>query len=343
MLKKHTICISLCLSAGLLLASGCAVLSSHQAPDWVSNPKSTYPESAYLATVGEGDTRQAAENSADAKLSRIFESHIESDERISDQVRETNTSFERATDFSADINILSSQTLFNIQHAEAWKDELGRYHAVAYLNRRETAALYRDKIGGLTARVNFLRANAATTEDLLTRYATLRTANRQAAEADALLRQLKVIHPPSVPDSTPSYTMHQLRKELADTAKQIKVRISITGDEDERMAGTIEEFITGYGFAVGTPATLTIIADIDIHDTGEREQDLVFVRYELLLRMTDSTGDLVISVRNKGREAHRSLDQARTRSLRTLEEVIKKGAARRLDAYFDALIDQPGL
>lgn len=339
---KQTICISLCLTAGLLLSPGCKTFSSNKAPDWVANPNSSYPEAVYLATVGEGDTRQAAENSADAKLSRIFESRIESDERISDKVRETNTTFERATDFSADINILSSQTLFNIKHAEAWKDELGRYHAVAYINRRETAAIYRDKINEQTSRVNFLRASAATSDDLLKRYATFRTANRHATEADYLLRQLKVIHPPSVPDSTPSYTMNQLRKELVDTAKQIKVNISVDGDEDERMTGTIEEFITGYGFAVGSPSTLNIKANVDVSDTGEREKNLVFVRYELLLRITDSSDDVVISVRNKGREAHKSLDQARTRSLRTLESVIQNGGAQRLDAYFDSLIDQPG-
>lgn len=340
-MSKYIICVYLSLSAGLFINTGCATFSGNKAPDWVSNPKSIYPESEFLATVGEGDTRQAAENSADAKLSRIFESRIESDERITDTVRETTTTFERAMDFSADINILSSQTLINIQHAEAWKDELGRYHAVAYINRRETAGIYRDKITEQTARVNFLRANGATTYDLLKRYATFRAANFHAAEAEALLRQLKVIHPNSIPDMTPSYTMNQLRKELADTARQIKVSISVDGDEDERMTGTIEEFITSYGFAVGSEPTLNIKADVDVSDTGEREQGLVFVRYELLLRITDEKGDVVISVRNKGREAHKTLDQARTRSLRTLEDVIKQGGAQRLDAYFDSLIDQP--
>jgi hypothetical protein len=322
-----------------LLLSGCFT-TGNKAPEWVTNPKSVYPESEFLATVGEGDTRQAAENAADAKLSRIFESRIESDERLSDQVHETNTSFERSTEFTSDINILSAQTLFNVKHAEAWKDKLGRYHAVAYIHRRETAEIYRDKINKQTSHVNFLRASAEQTDDLLKKYAILRAANQHAWEADQLLRQLKVIHPRSVPDMTPSYTINQLKKSLADTAKQIKVQIDVDGDSKRRMAATLEEFITSYGFVLGKPAVLNIDAEIDVSDTGEREQELVFVRYELQLRIQDAEGNGLVSVRSKGREAHKTLDQARTRSLRTLEDAIEKGGAQRLDAYFDSLVDQ---
>jgi hypothetical protein len=334
MLKNGPLLL-LCMS----VLAGCLTKGSKE-PEWVSNPKTVYPDDLYLVAVGAGDTRRAAENAAAASLSRIFESHIESDERLLDKTRETTSSFERTTEFSADVNILSSQTLYNIQHAEAWKDALGRYHAVAYLNRRETAGIYRDKINEQTARVNFLRASAETSENLIKKYATLRAANIHAAQADYMLRQLKVIYPRAVPDATPSYSLNQLRKALADTAKQIKVQIRVEGDTDQRMTATLQEFITGYGFVVGTPPVLDIAADVDISDTGERDQGLVFVRYELMLQVKDASGNVLITVREKGREAHKSLDQAQTRSFRTLENAIKAGGAHRLDAYFDSLIDQ---
>lgn len=329
-------CITL---LGLTMLTGC--LSSNREPDWVANPKTIYPDERYLVAVGAGDTRRAAENAAAASLSRIFESRIESDERLLDQSRETLGSFERTTDFSSDINILSSQTLYNIQYAEAWKDPAGRYHVVAYLNRRDTAEIYRDKIDEQTSRVNFLRANAELSDDkILKKYATLRAANFHALEADLLLRQLKVIHPRSVPDSTPSYSLNQLRKALADTAKQIKVNIEVEGDDDRRMTATLQDFITRYGFVIGTPAVLDIQARINVDDTGEREQELVFVRFELLLQITDQNDDVVVTVRDKGREAHKTMEQARTRSFRTLEQSIQAGGAQRLDFYFDSLIDQ---
>lgn len=332
--------IPLFIALFLLNLTGCASLMGGT-PTWVENPKAVYPESSYLVAVGAGDTRRAAENSAAGNLSRIFEANIQSDERLLDQSRETNNSFKRTTDFTSDINILSSQTLYNIQHAEAWKDGTGRYHAVAYLERRETAAIYRDKIEEQTTRVNFLLASAKQTTDPLKLYATLRTANRHATEAASLLRQLKVIHPSSIGGSTPSYSVNELRKALAEAAKQITVQIKLDGDDEKRMTNTLEAFITRYGFIVGNPAVLNISGHVSVIDTGERNHDLVFVRYELALQIKDHEGNMIVSVGEKGREAHKSLNQARIRSFRTLENAIQASGTQRLDAYFDALIEQP--
>lgn len=335
------ICVYLRLSAGLILffPGGCRSIIGGT-PDWVTNPKTVYPESRYLVAIGAGDTRRAAENSAAANLSRIFEAHIESDERLLDKTRETTTEIERSTELTSDVNILSSQTLYNVQHAEAWKDDKGRYHAVAYLERRETAAIYRDKVGEQTSRVNFLLASAEQTDDLLKKYAILRAANRHATEADNLLRQLKVIHSPSVPGATPSYSINELRKSLADTAKKIAVHIRVDDDDQNRMTNTLETFITGYGFVVGKSSVLDISGRVAVKDTGERDQGLVFVRYELALQIKDHNGSTIVAINDKGREAHKTLDQARVRSFRTLENAIKAGGAQRLDSYFDSLIDQ---
>jgi hypothetical protein len=336
---KNNLFLQLSLTVACLALTGCKMLSGGT-PGWVANPKTVYPEDRFLVAVGEGDTRQTAENAAAANLSRIFEAHIESDERLLDQSTETGKSFVRTTDFTSDVNILSSQTLFNIQHAEAWKDKMARYHAVAYLNRRDTAAIYRDKIDEQTARVNFLLASAGNTGSVLKKYATLRAANSYAAQVSYLLQQLKVIHPPSVPGSTPGYSINDLRKALADTAKQIKVQIKISGDDEKRMNGTLEELITQYGFVVGTPVVLDIAGSVSVTDTGERTQGLVFARYELALQIKNAGGDVLVSVGDKGREAHNTMLQARIRSFRTLDNTIKASGAQRLDAYFDSLIDQ---
>jgi len=336
---KKLFCHQIILPTLLLSLAGCKSLSGGGTPDWVTNPKSVYPESEYLVAVGEGDTRRAAENAAAANLSRIFEAHIESDERLLDQSRETNKSFERTVDFTSDINILSAQTIYNIQHAEAWTDDKGRVHAVAYLDRRETASIYRDKIAQQTTLVNFLRAQAGQTDDLLKKYASLRSAVQHAAEASYLLRQLRIIHPRSVPGATPGYTESKIRRELAETAKQIRVQINITGDDERRMTSVLEELITRYGFVGGAPAVLAIDGRIAVNDTGQRTADLVFVRYELVLHIKDSDGTLLVSVNEKGREGHVTLNEARVRSFRTLENAIESKGAQRLDTYFDSLID----
>ncbi len=330
------------LPAILLLATmwlpGCKMMGGG-APGWMENPKTVYPEARYLVAVGEGDTRRAAENAAAANLSRIFEAHIESDERLLDQSHETGKSFERTTDFTTDINILSSQTLYNIQHAEAWGDPNGRYHAVAYLERGETARIYRDKIAKETTTIQFLLAQSEQTNNRLKKYALLRNAARHAAENKILLQQLKVIHPPSMASAAPDYSEDTIRKALADAARQIRVDIDIDGDNDRRIGSCIEELITHYGFIVGRPSTLNIAGRVEVRDTGRRTANLVFVRYELNVQIKDASNDILVSLSEKGREGHISMDEARIRAFRTLEDSIKASGASRLESYFDTLID----
>jgi hypothetical protein len=105
------------------------------------------------------------------------------------------------------------------------------------------------------------------------------------------------------------------------------------------MASVLEELITRYGFVVGTPAVLEITGTVDINDTGQRTADLVFVRFSIELQAREADGTMVVSMNEKGREGHVSLSEARVRALRTLENTINKGGARRLDEYFDSLVD----
>ena len=316
--------------------SGCATFQ-HGEPDWVRNPKTTYPENRFLVAVGEGDTRQAAENAAAANLARIFESHIESDERLVDSVVETEENITRTTDLTTDINILSSQTLLNVQHAEAWKDHMGRFHAVAYLNRRDTASIYREEIEELNRQVESLLAKVEQTVEPLKQYALLRTALKTARENDVLLRQLKVIHSASASASAPSYSLLHVRQATIESAKSIRVSIHLEGDPDGRMADSIREFITRYGFVVGKPAALTLTGRVMVEDTGKRTAGLAFFRYHLALQISNTQGTVLTAINDKGREAVTNTNEAPERCHRTMENALNLKGRLGLDAYFDAL------
>ncbi len=324
---------------GAILLSGCRLPG--QTPPWVANPKATYPESAYLAAVGEGDTRSAAENAAAANLSRIFEVHIEADERMLDQVRETGSRLERTTDFTADITILSAQTLYNIQHAEAWKDDCGRYHAIAYLERGATAALYRGKIEALSARIEFLLSQADAADNPLAQYACLRAARSGAAENRLLLAQLKVIHPASARMVAPPYAESELEHRFAAAAKAVRVGVSIKGDVAGRIGTCLASLLTRYGFTIGSPAILQVDGEVSVSDTGERTANLAFVRYLLAVQMQDPEGNILATLSEKGREGHVSVDEARIRAFRTMESAIRAKGEERLDAFFDSLATLP--
>lgn len=332
--SRTAICLSFCLCA---ILSGCHSLQFNE-PDWVRNPKSVYPEKEYLVAVGAGDTRGAAENAADANLARIFEAHIESDERMVDRISETTEDFTRTTDLTTDINILSSQTLINIQHAEAWRDDRGQYHAVAYLDRRDTAPIYRNRVDELAEQVTALIEYAEQDERLLGQYANYRAALHAARANALLLQQLKVIHAPSASAAAPHYSINEIQRAAVESAKKILVDIHIDGDHEDRMTACLQELITRYGFVVGTPAVIRIKGKAAVTDTGQRTADLSFYRYNLSVQITDTDGNVLAAISELGREAVTSPNEAISRCYRTMENAIKSEGASRLDHFFDSLV-----
>ena len=65
--------------------------------------KVIHPASARMVAPPYAESELEHRFAAAANLSRIFEVHIEADERMLDQVRETGSRLERTTDFTADI------------------------------------------------------------------------------------------------------------------------------------------------------------------------------------------------------------------------------------------------
>ncbi|MBN2163496.1 MAG: LPP20 family lipoprotein [Pontiellaceae bacterium] len=334
--KRYRSILPTCAALCMVSLAGCLTLS-RQAPDWVNNPKSLYPEKQFLVALGEGDTRQSAENAAAANLSRIFESHIQSDERVVDRVVESEVDFIRNTDLTTDINIQSSQTLINIQHAEAWKDETGRYHAVAYLNRRETAQIYREQIEETTQQIEKLLNETTGTGNALRQYALFRSSLRYARENDILLRQLKIIHSSSASASAPSYSLKEIENATAESAHRIHVSIQLSGDPDGKMTNSVKQLITRYGFVVGSPADLILTGAVSLEDTGKRVDGLAFFRYNLAIQIADAQNAVLVSINDTGREAVTDPAEAPVRCHRTMERTLKSAGVNSLDAYFDKL------
>ena len=335
-MKTYRALLKIISLALLLFFTGCKTTST-ETPDWVKNPQTRYSESQFLVSIGEGDTRHSAENAADANLARIFKSQIKSNERLIQKTQESTTSFYQQSDLTSDINVLSDQTLINIQHAEAWVSPNGRVFAIAYLNRRKTAEIYRTEIEENCQKIALFQKQLKTEQDTTVQYALLRSATKYATQNKHLLQQLKIIYPPATTQLSLNYSETKLQQQLMQTAQKIRVKINISGDENNRITNLLEELITRYGFVIGTPETFNITGNISLHETEQKTESLVFVRYALLLKFQKTDGTVLISINKKGREAHTSFPEARIRAFRTLENTIRPDGTQRLDDYFDRL------
>ena len=179
-MKKFIIIASLLLMALLLFncsqsgqnIGSANAKSKNKRPSWMDNPHKKYPDAQYLVAIGAGDTRRDAENIAAGNLSRIFESKIKVDHTMKERYKSLSkgtkfVSEELATESNENVNIKSDQSLINVQFGESYTDKSARIHVLAYLNRKETATIYTEKINTANEQILFFMDKSENNDEVV--------------------------------------------------------------------------------------------------------------------------------------------------------------------------------
>ena len=327
-----------------LLVLSCAVHAKKKKskqPAWLENPKAVYAEQMYLSAIGEADSRSEAENMAAGNLAKIFESKVKTDETVLQRYMELTKgdefSYEEQTDVTKNVNIQSEQTLFNIQFAESYTNEVGRVFVLAYFNRMKTGEIYEEKINRNTEKINYFEKECDSSKNIMFKYAAMSAASTVSLNNEVLLEQLGIIFPTSREMLEINYNHNDIMKKTADIAKQVSFKIDLKNDDENKVTILVEELMNDLGFVLAEENLLEIQGEVTFEDTDlNREQK--FVRYELQLQVIDPNGVTIVTLDEKGREGHVSYTEAKARAVRTIEKKIKKQLRKKLITYFDGLI-----
>lgn len=312
-------------------------------PVWMDNPSAAYPERNFLTARGAGDTREAAENNASGNLAKIFKSEITVDQTT----RERYSAFtkmsgsmqeELQTDMDQIVKVLAGETLFNVKFSDSYTDEMGRVHVLAYLDRRETAGIYEEKINANYDRISFLDQQLKSTSDPVTRYALLNAAYTVSQINKAMLDQLNFINATTYSMLTAdkedlSYSV--LGKKLSDAAKTLTFSVNLAGD-DGRVVSMTSETISKMGFPiVQSNAVVKINGEIRYEDVDLKRENMEFVGWNLDLNVIGPDGSTFVHIDAKGREGGVSKEAAKRIALREIGKNVGKKLEKELTAYFD--------
>lgn len=138
----------------LLLALSITACSStkNQPPEWLTQPAKVYPQSQYLAAVGQGRDTEQAKQIALANLSRIFSVSI-----AEEQIDKSHFSTEQGktnTEVTRFISATANQELKGAVIKEMYQDPQGQSFAVAVLEKLPAAKSFRDSIRQLDRKVS---------------------------------------------------------------------------------------------------------------------------------------------------------------------------------------------
>jgi len=320
---------------GILLVTGCAP-SLRKPPGWFLHPQTAYSTAHYLVSIGEGDSRRNAENSAAAGLARIFESNIRATETETETTTETRGSqstFDQFSELRSDIRIDSEQNLLNIQFGETYIDPDRRVHAVAFIPRAETAEIYRKKIEEHASAIVFLTRLSEIASSPIEKYALQRAAIRKALQNEILLAQLDILDLSARDRTSLDYDPQLLYSQAVAAAQAVTFSVALEGPGGD----ALRETLTGMGFSESQKAELRFSGNVILEETDLQRGSLVFVRYQLTLNIRTRDGTLVRVLNDSHREGHLSLEEATARIQRSLRAKIHTRIPEELGNFFDQL------
>lgn len=319
-----------------------SLITAQEKPSWIDNPGISYPVSKYLTAIGTGDTRKAAENSASASLSQIFKSTIQSQQTVNERYKELFTApnqstFEGETNVTKNVTISTDQTLYNVQYAESFTDNLGRTYVLAVLERNTTADIYRQKIEENEAVMLRYIQQYKQSADPLMRYANMNAAGVFSSINQSLRQQLMIIMPGMTVPPKSGYDAVAVNQMIADAVKQLPFSVAITGDSDNRVKAIIKEMLSENGFIVAEKGIMKISGEVSFQEIDLKRPEK-YVRWSYKLSVLDPSDATIVSLTDNGREGHMTFDEAVNRSLRTMKQKIKTNFGKEINRYFDAMV-----
>ena len=332
------------LLAGLLLS--CATGGSNQSggkrkPAWVDDKHSAYPNDKYLVEIGEGSSLKSAKQNGQTSLARIFKTTIKVDSTVSTRYKDLSdgkTILESQMETTSDESItqLSDETLINVHFGESWTNDVGRVYVVAYIDRMETANIYRQRIDQDAARADLFIRKSASQEDLLRRYGFLDAAVVMDRSIQAMREQLEIIYQPFARAVMLPYNPGELSSRHADTAENMVYSILVNGDENGKVAAVVSQVLTDRGFSVSeNSARLSVTGSISMEEVI-LNNDYKNLRWNLFMEMRNEKDEIVVTMEEKQRETAISLEEAEARAYRSMEEMMKKKFIGALESYFDS-------
>ena len=312
--------------AGIILG-GCSTVSQTR-PDWIDANSTKYPSERYLIGRGEAERQAPARDRARADLAKIFQVAVV--EQSTDITRYSSHGIGRdavkqlESDASREIETRTEQVLSGIDIAEIWQDPKDKsYHALAVLDRLQTANRLRQEISQLDDVTDQYIATAVNTPDLITRIGAASRAVESQVQRDSSQRILKIVDRSGV-GVIPKHNLGKLVSDRDALIKRMTISPKVSQDGIGGLERTLAGALASVGFShKGANANYILDANLETQPLEDRE-GWKWIRATLDINLQDAkTGQSRGSHRWEIKESGQTDGTAKQRAKNKLDQILK--------------------
>ncbi|MCL1812398.1 MAG: LPP20 family lipoprotein [Treponema sp.] len=308
-------------------------------PDWVSDPYKVYNRAIYIAAVGYGGSRDAAEKSALTNLTSIFGQSISSETRTdytyTQAVQASSFVWSEKSDLEQAVKTsVAMDTLIGAEIKDVWKSPDGEWYAAAAMDKAKTNMIYAEliqqnleTIGKLT---RLSAAERQSFEGFLNYY---QAAN--LADANLVFGNVRNVISPGSMAGENLKTGNDYRLEAAQIARNIPIAVNVENDVQNRIKGAFSSTLTRAGFLTGgAGGRYTLSATLSLNEVEYPNSPYRFIRYIVDANLIDTTTGIVLFPYNiNDREGHANLSEAQNMAIRAAETRINNDYLKALQGH----------
>ena len=353
-MKRHSLLV--CFVSILVFCSyvQSGVALSAKTPDWIKGSNSFYPQELYLIGVGDGDTRESAEQKAYTKLALIFKAEITGKTQEWEKYLQTEskgkTNVERQVSIDQLTKVSTDKVLENAKIAEAWFDEKAKLHyALAVIDRAQATTAIRERITNLDSKAGEQLAEVGKTTDKLEKIKNLRRVIKTLMLREVYNTDLRIVNPKGM-GVDPATSIVRVTNDLEKLLREgFLISVEVLGAQAEMVRKSIIEGLNREGMSVQGALAGGGFEDIE---EGPKKPDILikgevsiwmadipdptwkYVRWCADFQVIEIKGKKIMGVVAKsGKEGHLTVDEAELKSLRSMQPELISALAKDVASY----------
>jgi hypothetical protein len=314
---------------------------STQVPRWMTDLEADFPNAQYLAAVGSGDSRRAAEDDATGALARLFTVNVKVDSvaqrRYAELVKGDTAYTESEKAISQTVGTQASEQFVNLRFSDPFTDNRGTAHVVAYIEREPTAAIYRTLIQKDLAKIDDYSSRASAMPSALQRYAFYDAAYNVGLNAERMIAQLRIIHANSARLQESRLDLKTVTEARDREAGNMTYKVAIQGDSNGRLAGIVRKSLEGLALSYQDRGMLLVQGSWAVNPVNVNPQ-FKSVMWTANISLYDETGAAVATFAKESRENAISESQAVSFAYRELEKNLTQNFIASIRNYLTRIV-----
>ena len=161
----------LLLFVSIVLLVGCASTSgSGSMPNWMTDYRTVYPDTQYIAQRGRADSEATAKTEAVAQIARYFQTSVNANLKTSIQSVTSGEGVSETTIVVNDVDVMSQVDLFAVEYtAPYYFKKEKKWYCVAYIEREKAWNQYQPTLENAKTEFYSMKKNADSESDPLTK------------------------------------------------------------------------------------------------------------------------------------------------------------------------------